>query len=92
MAKRDYYEVLGVVKNASDDEIKKAYRKLAMKHYPDRNQGDAAIEAEAKFKEVKEAYGMLSDSQKRVAYDQHGLAGGEPHKRGGGEGFVGSLP
>ena len=89
MAKRDYYEVLGVVKNASDDEIKKAYRKLAMKHHPDRNQGDAAIEAEAKFKEVKEAYEMLSDPQKRAAYDQHGHAGVDPNMRGGGEGFGG---
>ena len=57
MAKRDYYEVLGVPKNASDEDIKKAYRKLAMKHHPDRNQGDA--EAEVKFKEAKEAYEML---------------------------------
>jgi molecular chaperone DnaJ len=89
MAKRDFYEVLGVVKNASDDEIKKAYRKLAMKHHPDRNQGDKAKEAEAKFKEVKEAYEMLSDPQKRAAYDQHGHAGVDPNMRGGAEGFGG---
>ena len=74
MAKRDYYEVLGVPRNAGDDEIKKAYRKLAMKYHPDRNQGDAAKEAEAKFKEIKEAYEILSDGQKRSAYDQHGHA------------------
>ena len=89
MAKRDFYEVLGVVKNASDDDIKKAYRKLAMKHHPDRNQGDKAKEAEAKFKEVKEAYEMLSDPQKRAAYDQHGHAGVDPNMRGGAEGFGG---
>jgi molecular chaperone DnaJ len=89
MAKRDFYEVLGVAKGASDDEIKKAYRKLAMKHHPDRNQGDAAKEAEAKFKEVKEAYEMLSDPQKRAAYDQHGHAGVDPNMRGGAEGFGG---
>ncbi|HEU4620783.1 MAG TPA: DnaJ domain-containing protein, partial [Burkholderiaceae bacterium] len=64
MAKRDYYEILGVSKNASEDDIKKAYRKLAMKHHPDRNPGDKT--AEEKFKEVKEAYEMLSDDQKRA--------------------------
>ena len=89
MAKRDFYEVLGVAKHASDDEIKKAYRKLAMKHHPDRNQGDGAKEAEAKFKEVKEAYEMVSDPQKRAAYDQHGHAGVDPNMRGGAEGFGG---
>ncbi len=91
MAKRDFYEILGVPKNASDDEIKKAYRKLAMKHHPDRNQGDAAKAAEVKFKEAKEAYEMLSDPQKRAAYDQHGHAGVDPHMRGGpgAEGFGG---
>lgn len=67
--KRDFYEILGVPKNASEDEIKKAYRKLAMKHHPDRNQGDSAKAAEEKFKEAKEAYEMLSDAQKRAAYD-----------------------
>ena len=80
MAKRDFYEVLGVPKNASDDEIKKAYRKLAMKWHPDRNQGDAS--AESKFKEVKEAYDMLSDAEKRGAYDQYGHAGVDPNMRG----------
>ena len=91
MAKRDFYEILGVPKNASDDEIKKAYRKLAMKHHPDRNQGDAAKAAEVKFKEAKEAYEMLSDPQKRAAYDQHGHAGVDPNMRGGpgAEGFGG---
>jgi molecular chaperone DnaJ len=82
MAKRDYYEVLGLAKGASEDEIKKAYRKLAMKHHPDRNQGDDAKAAEEKFKEVKEAYEMLSDEQKRAAYDQYGHAGVDPN--GGG--------
>ena len=92
MAKRDYYETLGVPKNASEDEIKKSYRKLAMKHHPDRNQGDTAKVAEEKFKEAKEAYEMLSDGQKRAAYDQHGFAGVDPNMRGGaggGEGFGG---
>jgi molecular chaperone DnaJ len=92
MAKRDYYDVLGVPKNASDEDIKKAYRKLAMKHHPDRNQGEGAKQAEEKFKEGKEAYEMLSDPQKRAAYDQHGHAGVDPNMggRGGGpEGFGG---
>lgn len=70
---RDYYEVLGVSKNASDDEIKKAYRKLAFKYHPDRNPGDK--EAEAKFKEATEANEVLSDKQKRARYDQFGHAG-----------------
>jgi len=89
--KRDYYETLGVPKNANDDEIKKAYRKLAMKHHPDRNHGDTSKDAEAKFKEVKEAYEMLSDGQKRAAYDQYGHAGVDPNMRGGpgAEGFGG---
>jgi molecular chaperone DnaJ len=92
MSKRDYYETLGVPKNASEEEIKKSYRKLAMKHHPDRNQGDTAKVAEEKFKEAKEAYEMLSDGQKRAAYDQHGFAGVDPNMRGGaggGEGFGG---
>ena len=73
MAKRDYYEVLGVSKNASDDEIKKAYRKLAVKYHPDKNPGDK--DAEAKFKEINEAHDVLSDKQKRARYDQFGHAG-----------------
>ena len=90
MAKRDFYEILGVPKNASDEEIKKSYRKMAMKFHPDRNQGEASKEAEVKFKEAKEAYEMLSDPQKRAAYDQHGHAGVDPNMRGpGGEGFGG---
>ena len=94
MAKRDFYEVLGVPKNASADEIKKAYRKLAMKHHPDRNQGDSTAKAsEDKFKEAKEAYEMLSDAQKRAAYDQYGHAGVDPNMRGGaaGEAFGGGF-
>ena len=75
MAKRDYYEVLGVEKGASTDDIKKAYRKLAMKYHPDRNPGDK--EAEAKFKEAAEAYEVLSDEQKKGRYDQYGHAGVE---------------
>lgn len=73
MAKRDYYEILGVSKSASDDEIKKAYRKLAVKYHPDKNPGDK--EAEEKFKEVSEAHEVLSDKQKRARYDQFGHAG-----------------
>ena len=92
MAKKDYYETLGVPRNAGEEDIKKAYRKLAMKYHPDRNQGDAAKTAEEKFKEVKEAYEVLSDSGKRGAYDQYGHAGVDPNMRGpgqGGEGFGG---
>ncbi|MBR1939443.1 J domain-containing protein [Candidatus Saccharibacteria bacterium] len=73
MSKRDYYEVLGVQKGASDDEIKKAFRKLAVKYHPDKNPGDK--EAEAKFKEANEAYSVLSDKTKRARYDQFGHAG-----------------
>ncbi len=83
MSKRDYYEVLGVARNASEDELKKAYRRLAMKHHPDRNPDDAG--AEAAFKEAKEAYEMLSDASKRRAYDAHGHAAFE-HGTGGGGG------
>ncbi|MCL2070137.1 MAG: molecular chaperone DnaJ [Treponema sp.] len=75
MAKRDYYEVLGVQKNASKDDIKKAYRKIAVQSHPDKNPGDKA--AEEKFKEAAEAYEILSDDQKRQAYDQFGFAGVE---------------
>jgi molecular chaperone DnaJ len=94
MAKRDYYEVLGVAKNATEEDIKKAYRKLAMKHHPDRNQGDGAKKSEEKFKEGKEAYEMLSDAPKRAAYDQFGHAGVDPNMGGarggpGQEGFGG---
>ena len=87
MAKRDFYEILGVAKNASDDEIKKAYRKLAMKHHPDRNPDSKG--SEEKFKEAKEAYEMLSDAQKREAYDRYGHAGVDPNMGGGG-GFGGA--
>ncbi len=90
--KRDYYEVLGVSKNASDDEIKKAYRKLAIKYHPDKNPGDK--EAEAKFKEINEAHDVLSDKQKRARYDQFGHAGvggasGSPFGGGAGNPFGG---
>lgn len=93
MSKRDYYEVLGVARSASADELKKAYRRLAMKHHPDRNPDDK--QAEASFKEAKEAYEVLSDAAKRAAYDQYGHAGleaaaagaGRPGGFGGGDGF-----
>lgn len=87
MAKRDFYEILGVAKNASDEEIKKAYRKLAMKYHPDRNPDSKG--SEDKFKEAKEAYEMLSDQQKREAYDRYGHAGVDPNMGGGGGGFGG---
>ena len=84
MAKRDYYEVLGVEKGASLDDIKKGYRKLAIKYHPDRNPGDK--EAEEKFKEATEAYEVLSDDQKRPIYDQYGFAGLDGMGAGGGAG------
>ncbi len=81
MAKRDYYEILGVAKNASADEIKKAYRKVAMQYHPDRNPGDKA--AEEKFKEAAEAYEVLSDGDKKAQYDRYGHAGVSGNGRGG---------
>ena len=79
MSKRDYYEILGVARNASDDDIKKAYRKLAMKYHPDRNTDGDKEAAELKFKEAKEAYECLSDPQKREAYNRHGHASTDPN-------------
>ncbi len=87
MSKRDYYEVLSVSKNCSEVELKKAYRRSAQKFHPDRNQDDAT--AEEKFKECKEAYEILNDSQKRAAYDQFGHAGVDP-SMGGGRGAAGA--
>lgn len=88
MAKRDYYEVLGVEKNATEAELKKAYRRMAMKYHPDRNKDDPEA-AEEQFKEVKEAYEVLSDAQKRAAYDQFGHAGVDQSMGGGGPGAGG---
>lgn len=88
MAKRDYYEILGVSRTATAEQIKKAYRRLAMKHHPDRNKDDD--DASAKFKEVREAYGVLNNSDKRAAYDQFGHEGLRGRSHGGGfgpEGF-----
>ena len=97
MAKRDYYEVLGIGRNADAKEIKKAYRKLAKKYHPDMNPGDK--QAEQKFKEVTEAYNVLSDTEKKKLYDQYGFAafeeGGNPYSTGGqdaaGNGFHGGF-
>lgn len=85
--KRDYYEVLGLSKGASDDEIKKAFRKLAMKYHPDKNPGDK--EAEEKFKEINEAYAVLSDPEQKSKYDRFGHAGVDPNGFAGGGGFGG---
>src|SRR5438132_5833056 len=75
VTKRDYYEILGVAKNSSGEEIKRAYRRLAMKYHPDRNDGEGKTEAEARFKECAEAYEVLSDEHKRARYDQFGHQG-----------------
>ena len=85
MSKRDYYEVLGVDRNADAKEIKKAYRRVAMKHHPDRNEGNT--ESEEKFKEASEAYEILSSEEKRAAYDRFGHDGVDPNRTGGGGGF-----
>jgi len=92
MAKRDYYEVLGVPRNANDAALKAAYRKLAKQHHPDQNQGDA--QAEARFKELNEAYDALKDPQSRAAYDQYGhsaFEGGGPRGPGFGQDFASSM-
>ena len=89
MSARDYYEVLGVAKNASDADIKSAYRKLALQYHPDRNQGNAA--AEEKFKEAAEAYSVLADADKRARYDRFGHAAFEPGSGFGGFDFTGGF-
>jgi molecular chaperone DnaJ len=89
MAKRDFYEILGVAKSAPEDEIKKAYRKLAMKYHPDRNPDSK--DAEDKFKEVKEAYEMLTNPEKREAYDRYGHAGVDPNAGAGFGGGAGGF-
>ena len=88
MSKRDYYEILGVSRDVDAKELKKAYRKLAMKYHPDRNPDDK--DADAKFKEATEAYEILGDEQKRAAYDQYGHAGVDPNAAGGGFGGGGA--
>jgi molecular chaperone DnaJ len=89
MAKKDYYQVLGVPKDANDEDIKKSYRKLAMKYHPDRNPDDKS--AEESFKEAKEAYEILSDPKKRAAYNQYGHAGVDPQMGAGAGGFGGGF-
>ena len=88
--KRDYYEVLGVSRGASEDEIKKAYKKMARKYHPDLNPGDKT--AEEKFKEVNEAYEVLSDADKKARYDQYGFAGVDPNFNPGFGGAGGGVP
>ena len=89
MSRRDYYEVLGVERGATQEAVKKAYRQLAMKYHPDRNPGDK--EAEDRFKEVAEAYEVLHDPEKRAGYDRYGHAGASPFGAGAGAGdFAGS--
>ena len=85
MADKDFYEILRVSRDASDDEIKKSYRKLAMKYHPDQNKGNQ--EAEKKFKEISAAYEILKDSQKRAAYDQYGHDAFRQGGMGGAQGF-----
>ena len=87
MAKKDYYEVLGLQKGASENDIKRAYKRLASKHHPDKNQGSK--DAEEKFKEINEAYEVLGDAEKRAAYDQYGHAAFE--QGGGGAGGFGGF-
>lgn len=89
MSKQDYYKVLDLPRNAGEADIRKAYRRLAMRHHPDRNPGDK--DAEDKFKEAKEAYEILSDAQKRSIYDQHGHAGIDASRQGGGGGGFGGA-
>src|SRR5579864_5720777 len=90
MAKQDFYDILGVSKSADADELKRAYRKLAMQHHPDRNPGDKS--AEQKFKDLNEAYDVLKDDQKRAAYDRFGHAAFENGSRGASDfGFTGGF-